>query len=187
MIIERATSSTLAEQIRTRFLTPLGLTHTFLTGSEGIFGELAHGHFDLDGDGELDDMASLPRTAIDSSKWASGSIVSTAEDVARWANALYGGQVLDPEAMKQMLSFYRPVAEAPGGPMASGYGLGVQEFAAGEQRLWGHLGQYPGYMAAMLHVPAHAITVVVLINDGNEACITHAGFGLLGVVGNHLE
>jgi len=149
-------------------------------------GELAHGHFDLDGDGEIDDMASLPRTAIDSSKWASGSIVSTAEDLARWADALYGGRVLSPEATKQMLSFYRPVAEAPGGALASGYGLGVQEFTAGEQRMWGHLGQYPGYMAAMLYVPAYSTTVVILINDGNEACITHISFGLLGVVENHL-
>ena len=186
MIVERVTDSTMAEQTRTRFLEPLGLIHTFSIGSEGISGELAHGHFDLDGDGEIDDMASLPRTAIDSSKWASGSIVSTAEDLARWADALYGGRVLSPEATKQMLSFYRPVAEAPGGALASGYGLGVQEFTAGEQRMWGHLGQYPGYMAAMLYVPDYSTTVVILINDGNEACITHISFGLLGVVGNHL-
>lgn len=187
MIVERATASTMAEQIRTRFLVPLGFSHTFSIGSEGISGELAHGHFDLDGDGEIDDMASLPRTAIDSSKWAAGSIVSTAEDVARWADALYGERVLSPETMKQMLSFYRPIAEAPGGPLASGYGLGVQELMAGEQRLWGHLGHYPGYMAAMLYVPAYSTTVVVLINESNEACITHIGLGLLGVVGNHLE
>jgi D-alanyl-D-alanine carboxypeptidase len=187
MIVEAVTGSTMAEQIRTRFLIPLGLTHTFWLGSGRISGEIAHGHFDLDGDGEIEDMASLPRTSIDSSKWACGAIASTAEDIARWADALYGGRILGPEAMEQMLSFYRPVAEAPGGPLASGYGLGVQEFTAGEQRMWGHLGQYPGYMAAMLYVPAYRITVVVLINDGNEACITHIGFGLLGVVGKHLE
>jgi D-alanyl-D-alanine carboxypeptidase len=124
MIVEQVTGSTMDEQIRTRFLVPLDLTHTFSLGSESISGELAHGHFDLDGDGEMEDMASIPRTAIDSSKWACGSIASTAEDVARWADALYGGRILGPEAMKQMLSFYRPVAEAPGDPLASGYGLG---------------------------------------------------------------
>ena len=189
MIIEKATESTLTTQLRNRIFIPLKLNHTFtpLDREETLSGTFAHAHFDLDGNGELDDMGYLPRKSIFSAVWASGPIVSTAEDLARWAESLYSSRVLKKESLDQMIDFHRPT---PGEPLISGYGLGTAEFPSeffeGE-RAWGHLGWQPGYMTAMLYFPNHSVSLSVLINDNNEDCITYIAIGLWSIIKNHLE
>ena len=189
MIIEKATESTLATQLRNRFFIPLKLNNTFtpLDIEETLSGAFAHAHFDLNGDGELDDMASLPRESIFSSVWAAGPVVSTAEDLVRWAEVLYSSRVLKKETLDQMTDFHRPT---PGDPLYSGYGLGTAEFTGkvlSGDRAWGHLGWQPGYMTAMLHFPNHSVSLAVMINDNNEDCITYIAVGLWSIIKNHLE
>jgi D-alanyl-D-alanine carboxypeptidase len=189
MIIEKETESRLASQLRNRFFIPLNLNHTFtpLDKPEMLSEKLAHAHYDLNGDGELDDMGSLPRRSIFSSVWASGPVVSTAEDLARWAESLYRGRVLKKESFDQMIDFHRPT---PGEPLLSGYGLGISEFSSeifGGERVWGHLGWQPGYMTAMLYFPDHSVSLAVMINDNNEGCITFIALGLWNVIKSQLE
>jgi D-alanyl-D-alanine carboxypeptidase len=189
MIIEQATASTLSVQLRNRFLIPLELNNTFPSLDSDARGsrEFAHAHYDLNGDGKLDDMGSLSRNSLFSSAWAAGPVVSTAEDLARWAEYLYGNRVLRNESLDQMTDFYRPT---PGEPFLSGYGLGTAELRAellGGEKVWGHLGWQPGYMTAMLYFPDHSVSMAVLINDNNEKCITSIAVGLWGVVKHHLE
>jgi D-alanyl-D-alanine carboxypeptidase len=189
MIIEKATASTLTAQLRSRIFVPLKLnnTRTPLDGNGAWPGKFAHAHFDIDGNGELDDLGYLPRTAIFSSVWASGPVVSTAKDLARWAEALYRGRVLKKKSLDQMLDFHRPT---PGEPLMSGYGLGVAEIARelfGGERAWGHLGWQPGYMTAMLYFPDHSVSLVVTTNDNNEGCITNITVGLWSTIKSHLD
>jgi len=189
LIVEKAESSTLSAQLRTRFLVPLNLTHTFSSIGDDARESyvFAHGHFDLNGDGQLDDVGSLSRNSLFSSAWAAGPVVSTAEDLARWAECLYGGRVLQRESLDEMTDFYRPT---PGEPFLSGYGLGTAEIQAdflGGERVWGHLGWNPGYMIAMLYFPDHSVSVAVLINDNNEKCITSITAGLWSIVKNHIR
>ena len=53
-------------------------------------------------------------------EWAGGGFVSTSEDLARWARALYGGDVLSTQGLEKLLA---------GVPAKTGkgdqYGLGV--------------------------------------------------------------
>jgi len=189
MIIEKATASTLATQLRNRIFIPLTLNNTCtpLDRDAALCGTLAHAHFDVNGDGKLDDMGNMPRTSIFSSVWASGPVISTAEDLAQWADALYRGRVLKKQSLDQMLDFHRPT---PGEPLISGYGLGASEFPGelfGGEKAWGHLGWNPGYMTAMLYFPDRSVTLTVLINDNNEGCITQIAVGLWSAVKNHLE
>ncbi|UCE18845.1 MAG: beta-lactamase family protein [Gemmatimonadota bacterium] len=189
MIIEKVTESTLTTQLRNRFFIPLKLNNTFtpLDIEETLSVEFAHAHFDLDGDGELDDMGYLPRKSIFSSVWAAGQVVSTAEDLVKWAEVLYSSRVLKKETLDQMIDFHRPT---PGEPLYSGYGLGTGEFPgeffAGD-RAWGHLGWQPGYMTAMLYFPNHSVSLAVMINDNNEDCITYIAVDLWSIIKNHLE
>jgi CubicO group peptidase (beta-lactamase class C family) len=189
MILEKATKSTLSSQLRNRFFIPFKLEHMrfSLDPDVSVSEVLAHAHFDLDQDGSLDDIGILSRTSIFSSVWASGPVVTTAGDLARWADFLYGGRVLPKELYNQMIDFHRPT---PGEPLMSGYGLGIVElngeFFGGEQ-VWGHLGWQPGYMTAMLYFPDYSVSLVVMINDNNENSITFIGIGLWSVVKNHLN
>jgi D-alanyl-D-alanine carboxypeptidase len=189
MIIEKATASTLGKQLRNHFFKPLKLKNTFtpLDKNETMSGVFAHAHFDLNGDGELDDIGSLPRKSIFSAVWASGPVVSTAEDLARWAEVLYSGHVLKKESFDQMINFHRPT---PGEPFLSGYGLGTAELKGESfegERVWGHLGWQPGYMTAMLYFPDHSVSLVVMINDNNENCITYIAVNLWNIIKNHLS
>ena len=188
MIIEKVGSTTLSTQLRTRFLVPFELTSIVPSVGDRARESrvLAHGHFDLNGDGQLDDLGIMSRNSLFSSAWAAGPVVSTAEDLARWADYLYGGRILQRESLEEMTNFYRPT---PGEPLISGYGLGTAEIQAGfldGERIWGHLGWNPGYMTAMLYFPDRSVSLTVLINDNNEKCISSITAGLWNVVRNHL-
>jgi D-alanyl-D-alanine carboxypeptidase len=188
MIAAKAAGSTVAEEIRRRFLEPLRIEHTvILEDGQRVPGALkvAHAWWDADEDGTPDDVTSRPQTWIATRSPA--LIYSTAEDLARWSQALYGGQVLDRPWLEQVLAFHRPAPTAPGGPFATGYGLGTQEFRLGGLAMWGHLGWQFGYTSSMLYVPKRSASVVVLINDNNMMLINVAAIALVAVMEYHLD
>jgi hypothetical protein len=177
-----------ADEIRRRFLEPLRLTHTVVLDAETrVPGTLstAHAWCDVDGDGALEDVTSRAITWVATRSPA--LVYSTAEDLARWSQALYGGHVLDHASLIEVLTFHRPTPDAPGGPFATGYGLGTQEFRLGGLVLWGHLGWQYGYTSSMLYVPRHSASVIVLINDNNMMLINLAAIALCVVTQFHLE
>ena len=189
LIIEKATESSLSAELRDRLFIPFELRNTYtpLESKVSAPGVMAHGHYDIDRDGELDDVGLLSRRSIFSSVWASGPVVSSAEDLALWAESLFNGDVLAQESLDQMLDFHRPT---PGEPFLSGYGLGACELRSeffGGTRVWGHLGLQPGFMTAMLYFPDYSASMAVLINDNNESTITRIAVGLWDAVKAHLE
>ncbi|MCP4603028.1 MAG: beta-lactamase family protein [Proteobacteria bacterium] len=94
MVIESQTDSSLSVEIRNRLLDPVGLNETFFGGEETILGSLATGY---DNSNE-----ELTTPLHPSASWAAGAMVATAADVARWANALYGGDLL---AQQEIVNF----------------------------------------------------------------------------------
>jgi D-alanyl-D-alanine carboxypeptidase len=171
MVARRASGAEVSAELRTRFWIPLGLNSTFLESEETSTGTLAHGWYDLDRDGDLDDMALVPRAAIYSVAWTAGGMVSTAEDLVRWSDALFRGRVLKEDSLGQMLTFHSPT---PGEPYIVAYGLGALVYPPalmGDERAIGHGGNIPGYLNAMVYLPAYEISLTVLMNDNNERCI----------------
>jgi hypothetical protein len=82
------------------------------------------------------------------------------------------------ELMAEMLAFRRPAPTSPGEPLATGYGLGTQEFKLGGLLAWGHLGWQYGYTASMLYLPKRSASIAITINDNNMALINLAFFSL---------
>jgi CubicO group peptidase (beta-lactamase class C family) len=85
----------------------------------------------------------------------------SAESLARWADALFGGSILSESSMTQMLTF----VDAKYG-MAK-YGLGVALF---KRRFFtrpeaiGHSGGNIGATTYMVYLPVYDATMVVMIN-----------------------
>ena len=175
VIIEAETGMPISAALRTRLLDPLGLDHTWVEcdqpAPEGV--EFAHAWADVDGDANLDDISSqspnLYCTILSSPTW------TTAEDLARWSQALfYEGRVLNEKSLAEMLTFVK-VAGDPTEPLAAEYGLGVGKFdlklvSPGNSRLahlehYGHGGNVIGYDAIMIYLPQHHATVVALFNE----------------------
>ncbi len=179
MIIKEATGSEVSTELRNRFLNPLGLNRSFLDVEESIPGVIAHGWFDINGDGPLDDLSLFSRTSIYSGAWTAGAMVSTAEDLVKWAQALFQGGVLSQTTLDQMLAFHSP---CPGEPLLSGYGLGVCQFFIEGTEMWGHAGNIPGYLAIVVYSPDCGAIISVLINSQSETCITNVYTALLRVV-----
>lgn len=177
MIATRATGASVVSELQRRFFQPLGLSSTFLEGEETVVGEIAHG-YSRDFGGPKQDISSFPRTALYSAAGTAGAIVSTSNDLARWAQALFGGAVLQPESLQQMLTFVATDDDD------FEYGLGVarqQDPTAGE--MWFHSGGIPGYSSVFVYLPRSRTSLAVMVNDNSadpepllEALLRAGGF-----------
>mgnify|MGYP006413812269 CR=1 FL=1 len=154
MIVEKTTDSTVAAEIRHRFLEPLQMNRTFLAGVEEGPEGLAHGYVS-DGSGTLSDVEAQPYTAIETGAWAAGAMVSSVGDLAHWASALYGGEVLASASLEQMLTVEK-----------GNYGFGVFRSNTLLGAAFGHGGGIPGFISSMDYLPDHGIAIVVLANQG---------------------
>lgn len=170
-VIESVTGRTAYDEIRRRFLDPLGLDDTLASDRPDLPG-LVQGHagtsnpfggFDeaLAPDGEL-----VLNPAFE---WGGGGFVSSARDLARWTRALQSGAVFSfPETVSRM----HQGVPAPLGP-AGRYGLGaigVTLPAVGEA--WGHSGFWPGYLTEAYHLPEHDLTLALMSNSSARADVT---------------
>ncbi len=165
-IIERATGQTLASLLRQRFFVPLRLTHTFLQSEEPIRGTPAHGYEDTSyTTWAMKDLSDgtphLPFTSLGTALGAAGALVTTADDLARWALYLYRGRVLPPTDLSQMLDFGLTAAFHPRLP----YGLGVQRRSLSGQGSWGHAGSLSGFRSAMRYFPGAGVSIAVMTNS----------------------
>jgi D-alanyl-D-alanine carboxypeptidase len=106
LLVERVTGQGLADQLQQPILQPLSLGDTELqTTQRAIAGPHARGYAPPDEDWQAsDDPARLiDVTEMDSSwAWAAGAMVSTTADLARFYQALLGGQLLTPELLREM-------------------------------------------------------------------------------------
>ena len=75
-------------------------------------------------------------------EWTGGGMVSNAEDLARWAKAMYEGKAFDATLLPQMLDG----VSAPMLGRETKYGLGVIIRPTRAGLTYGHSGFFPGYM-----------------------------------------
>ncbi len=87
--------------------------------------------------------------------WTAGAGISTANDLARYAEALVGGGLLNDAMQKQRLASIRPIN--PDDPRSLGYGLALAQFGP----VYGHTGELPGYNTFVGYDPQRKIAIVV--------------------------
>ena len=158
MIIKSVTSSSVASQLRLRILTPLSLDQTYLAVEETHAGLVAHPW------NQGTDFSSTPITAHYSILWTAGGMMSTAENLARWSKALYGGNAITQASLDQMLTFVPMVATGAPGFEWNGYGLGVRQGSFLGKRILGHGGQVMGYVSIVAYLPQASASFAVLLN-----------------------
>ena len=163
LIIERLTGNTYCDELRRRILEPLELENTVPSNSRTIPG-LVQGYAGVENMFRVPDaVIKAGRFAINPQfEWTGGGIASTAEDLARWAEALYEGRAFDEFLLLAMLDG----VDAQLGP-DSKYGLGVIIRPTPLGVSWGHSGFFPGYLTEMAYFPEHRIAVAVLVNSSD--------------------
>lgn len=145
-IIEHASETSYDQYLRDSLFSPAGMTRTGYTFDAATLDEAARGyHRD---DEYLGNLNPAFRNASGPA-WcnrASGGLLSTAEDMRRWIDALRGNRILSAEAKRAMLR--RHVREAPGA--FAGYGWRLSTTPR-RTRLAAHDGSLSGYFTADLH------------------------------------
>jgi D-alanyl-D-alanine carboxypeptidase len=160
LVVESVTGTTWAAQVRTRIIDPLHLDATYVAGAERGPAVTA-GYGDGDNDGDVENLENGREwTSLASSEGPAGALVSTAGDLATFADALFHGRLVDGSALRDMTTPTRHH------PRASGYGLGVEITRPDwTTTVWGHGGFLPGFRSTMWYVPSVDRVVVVLTND----------------------
>jgi len=164
-VIEAATGTDVATALRTHILDPAGLTQTHLAGAEDVPTPIVPGNVDLDGDGHEDTLAGIPYLAVETNMWTAGALVTTADDILRFARSLFAGTIISDHALAQMTE--TSTAE-------HGHGLGIFDLRVNGQTVYGNSGAAPGFHANFAHHPTHATTVVIFTNcpscpiEGND-------------------
>ncbi|MFF4297365.1 serine hydrolase domain-containing protein [Streptomyces vinaceus] len=181
LVAEKAGGRPLAEQLRDRLFTPLGLKGTSLpaTDDRSLPAPAAHGYMYGGSAYALrdDPYPAAVREAAESGKLqpldytrqnpsyagAAGGAVSTADDLATWIRALVRGEVLDPASQRQWLR--SPQAEKPAATDGQKYGYGIAYQHLGRNiGLYFHGGELPGFNSFMGHDPANDVTLVIWTN-----------------------
>ena len=157
-IVEMVTGNSIAHEIRQRFLDLLGLTDTWFQGEES-------------GGSRTTAAIGYARTRHGWRPWAPHATLAAAEHLGGdlrverrghgvdgpgpgdLGRALYGGHVLAPDSLAQMLHFG-----------AHRYGLGAERRTIGGRRAWGHGGSLEGFETSMWYLPSLDASVVVMWN-----------------------
>lgn len=156
MIVENVTGTSIASEIRSRILEPLKLDNTFFAEAEAIPGGFVSGYWDIDQDGDLDDMSFISLSLVGSA----GAMVSNTEDLVDFAKGLFEGDLLEATSLQQMLTF----TEAVGSRAFSGYGLGVAQLNTPDDLIYGHNGLTLGYRANLWYLPEEKLVYADLQN-----------------------
>jgi D-alanyl-D-alanine carboxypeptidase len=93
---------------------------------------------------------------------AAGGVISTADDLATWIQALVAGRLLNAEYQRRWLDSVQP--EDPSKPDGQQYGYGIAQLRWGPNTMYFHGGETPGYNSFMGYDPANRVTLVVWTN-----------------------
>ncbi len=161
LVAEQATGHALIYEIRHRIIEPLGLYNTYFDTYESLPGGVTRGY-----------SGTRDYTDINMSfAWAAGGMVSTTEDLGRFAQGLFGGRLLGPAAMDEMRRFVN--VYGAWGTTDLVYGDGIMQRMlritvadpASAGLVWGHTGALMGYRTSMWYLPQSGITVVATTNQ----------------------
>jgi D-alanyl-D-alanine carboxypeptidase len=158
MIAEAATGQPFEVLMRERIIAPLGLEGTFFVPQEPISGAQARGY-----------SRTTDQTGVAMSfGYATANIVSTASDIQRFIDALFGGELLTADSLAQMTMFVDGKGQYNMPQLAYGLGLMRNRLPGGtdeQSTVYGHIGGFGGFRSATWHAPASGITIALGVNQ----------------------
>jgi D-alanyl-D-alanine carboxypeptidase len=152
-IIERLTGETYAEALKERILMPLGMQDSGLLYQYNIVKNLANTYFSRD---DLKRLANDLPVYIEN-WYAAGAIYSTADDLLKFSNALFGCKLIKQETLSLMLK-----------PGLDEYGYGVWirtvQVRGKQYRGMERPGRIMGANVLLFHFLDNDLTIIVLSN-----------------------
>ena len=154
MIVERIEGQPLGRVLKSRIFDPLGMTQTGMADPESIIPHRAAGYW-VNKTGDL-----INRNPTEtSSTLGAGGLLSSAQDMAKWDEALYGTGLLSDESKTAMwTSMILPNGE----DTEYGFGWAVSPYQG--LRSQSHRGQVAGFVASFSRFPDQEAAIIVFMN-----------------------
>jgi D-alanyl-D-alanine carboxypeptidase len=153
-VIEEVTGRSIEQTFHSLIAVPLELDDSSWLYDPALYENGAHPYRERR-DGELTDAwdDGFVSTDFVGEVWTDGGFATTGADLARFANSLVVGDLLEPATRRQLLRFRE-----------RGYGRGIFRYRFDGRRIVGHDGLYEGFTAQHWTDPASGVTVAVLAN-----------------------
>ncbi|HEX4961147.1 MAG TPA: serine hydrolase domain-containing protein [Thermoanaerobaculia bacterium] len=158
LVVERVSGMPFPEFMQQRIFGPAGMKETFIYDDARLHqAKRARGYERSGGGWVLNDYSPL------NFLYGSGEVYSTVADLARYDRALFGGGLLRPDLLQEMLT---PGRFDDG--QASSYAFGwFVELADSGDVFYRHSGLWMGYTSYYLHYPKEDLSVMVLSNSSD--------------------
>ena len=152
-IVGKVTGHDWSDEVRTRIVEPLGLTHTGEMGDERPVGYQA-------ADGAFVDTTWSSDPSIGG---AAGALQSTGPDLLRFVTALADGTLLSPSSLAAMRTFVEAEDYSQFG-IVHGYGLGLERYVLDGLTVEGHMGTGDAQSAYVGYDTERGTAVAVMTN-----------------------
>ncbi len=156
-VIEKASGKTYDTYLRENIFEPLGMSQTYYGSASRIIPKRAQGYDGVNG--EFQNAEYLSMTI----PYAAGSLLSTVDDLAKWARALEAPGFLSRESLE---TWWKPFRLAKGESVHYGYGWGISDYYG--HRVVSHGGGINGFTCHLLWMPEDRVFVAVLTNRNDE-------------------
>lgn len=158
MLIEKVSGKTYEQFLRERIFLPLGMNETRLINYSELVANRANGYSWRGG------AYRNARQMNPVVEFATGGLISTVLDMAKWDAALDGEKLLKRTDFKQMWTN----AKLNNGDIVSSYGLGFGLTPFRGRKRVGHTGGIPGFATALQHFLDDRVSVIILTNSDQE-------------------
>jgi D-alanyl-D-alanine carboxypeptidase len=155
---EAATGRNYTSLLRSEVFRPFGMQDSSLPLTVKMPRPFMHG-YEIEQGKKPDDVSELINPA---GAWASGGIVSTPADLARFIPA-YVPTIL--RASRDLPKAFRPGSSSPPGPGKNSAGLGIFRYRTDCGDVYGHTGSFPGYRLFVAGSAGGGRAVVFVVNS----------------------
>jgi CubicO group peptidase (beta-lactamase class C family) len=154
LIIEEVTGQTYEEYVVERLFKTLGMDDSYYCSESAVREHRAHGYDGAPG--------GLIRARYLDHTWpySAGSLCSTVGDLIRWNQGLHGGEVLEEDSYRALIT---PAPLEDGTPVR--YAMGLSILGEGNRRLITHGGGINGFLSDGRYYPEEDLTIIVLQNS----------------------
>lgn len=147
-ILEKVYNQTFDELLQSKITQPLGLKNTYIGYEINPKNHEAHSYQ------FIGKWVKEPETHS-SVTLGAGAIVSTAEELVKFSDALFSGKIISEESLEKMLD------------MENNFGLGMTRFPFYDKVCFGHTGGVDGFSSIFSHIREDNLSYAVLNNGAN--------------------
>ena len=163
LIVEKVSGRPFAQFLEKNIFGPLGMAST-VAFEEGISTVARRAYGYSKKSGEKDGHFERTDQSLTSSVLGDGGVYSSAEDLLRWDQALYGTRLLPAETLAMAFQAGSPTSDQPG----SGYGYGWYVAShRGTRKIW-HYGETIGFSTYLARYPDKRLTIILLTNRNDN-------------------